>query len=146
MTSHKDSFEVQRLEVVNTGRRRRGRFLILDAVQPRLCGKCVGGPSVFPVPGQKLVEVPGRMVCDPGQHVGEPGLRIDVVHLGGDDQGVHDRGPVAAAIGAGEQPGLPPERDAAQGPLGGVVGQGVRVPGTVYLTLPLVELSNRYLR
>ncbi len=35
---------------------------------------------------------------------------------------VHERGSVTAAIGAGEEPGLESERDAAQGPLGGIVG------------------------
>jgi hypothetical protein len=43
---------------------------------------------------------------DARQDVGEPGLRIDVVHLGRDDQAVHHRGPFAAAIRAAEQPGF----------------------------------------
>jgi hypothetical protein len=40
------------------------------------------------------------------QHVGEPGLRIDVAHLGRDDQAVHHRRAFAAAIRAAEQPTL----------------------------------------
>jgi hypothetical protein len=48
---------------------------------------------------------------------------IDVVELGRGDERVHGRGPLAAAIGPGEQPRLAPEGDAAQRPLGGVVGQ-----------------------
>ena len=36
---------------------------------------------------------------------------------------VHEGGPLAAAIGAGEEPGLAAEGDAAQGALGGVVGE-----------------------
>src|SRR5260370_38255448 len=48
---------------------------------------------------------------------------IDVVELGGDDQAVHDRGPLAAAIRAREQPRLAAESNAAQGALGGVVRQ-----------------------
>ena len=63
------------------------------------------------------------MIGDAGEHVGEPGLRIDVVELGRVDQRVHDRGALAAAIGAGEQPGLAAEGNAAQRSLGGVVGQ-----------------------
>ena len=63
------------------------------------------------------------MVGDASEHVGEPGLRIDVVHFRRDDQGVHERGSVTATVGAGEQPGLPAERDTTQGPLGGIVGQ-----------------------
>ena len=63
------------------------------------------------------------MVGDASEHVGEPGLRIDVVDFRRDDQGVHERGFVTATVGAGEQPGLPAERDTTQGPLGGIVGQ-----------------------
>ena len=44
------------------------------------------------------------MAVDPCEHVGEPGLGIDVVHLAGDDQAVHLRRPVAAPVGAAEQP------------------------------------------
>ena len=44
------------------------------------------------------------MIGDAGEHVGEPGLRGDVIELGGGDQGVHRRGALAAAVGAGEQP------------------------------------------
>jgi hypothetical protein len=40
------------------------------------------------------------MLGDAGQNIGEPGLWINIVHLGRDDQAVHDRGPLAAAIGA----------------------------------------------
>ena len=51
-----------------------------------------------------LVEALRRLIGDAGEHVGEPGLRVDVVHLGGDDQRVHGGGPVAAAVGAGIYP------------------------------------------
>src|SRR6267154_1295584 len=37
-------------------------------------------------------------VVDEHKHVGEPGLRIDVVELGGHDQGRHDRGTLGTAI------------------------------------------------
>ena len=63
------------------------------------------------------------MFGDAGENVGEPGLRIDVVHLRGDDQRVHERGSVTAAIEACERPGLPAERDTTQGALGGIFGQ-----------------------
>jgi hypothetical protein len=39
------------------------------------------------------------MFGDAGQDVGEPGLRIDIVHLGGDDQAVHNGGALAASNG-----------------------------------------------
>jgi hypothetical protein len=45
-----------------------------------------------------------RVLGDASQHIGEPGLRIDVIHFGLDDQTVHGSGALAAAIGAGEQP------------------------------------------
>jgi hypothetical protein len=44
-----------------------------------------------------------------GEDVGEPGLGVDIVELGGDDQGVYEGGSVAAAVRAGEEPGLSAE-------------------------------------
>jgi hypothetical protein len=49
------------------------------------------------------------MIGDACQHVGEPGLRIDVVELGCLNQREHDRGAFAAAIRSGEQPCLATE-------------------------------------
>jgi len=63
------------------------------------------------------------VIVDAGEHVGEPGLRIDVVEPRSLDQRVHHGGALAAAIGAGEQPGLASERDAAQRTLGRIVGE-----------------------
>jgi hypothetical protein len=63
------------------------------------------------------------VIVDPAQDVGEPSLRIEVVEFRRADQGVHRRGALATAIGAGEQPSLAPEGDTAQCPLGGIVGQ-----------------------
>jgi hypothetical protein len=51
---------------------------------------------------------------DIGKDVGQPGLRIDVVHLGADDQAVHHRGALSAPVGFGEQPGLTAKGYAAQ--------------------------------
>ena len=48
----------------------------------------------------------GRVLGDTGQDVGQPGLRIHIVHFGRDDDAVHGGGALAAAIGAGEQPRL----------------------------------------
>ena len=41
---------------------------------------------------------------DARQNVGEPRLRIDAVHLGGDDEAVHGRGTLTSAVGTAEQP------------------------------------------
>ena len=46
----------------------------------------------------------GRVRGDAGQDVGQPGLGIDIVHFGGDDQAVHGGGPLPAPIRAGEEP------------------------------------------
>jgi len=43
-----------------------------------------------------------RVRSDTGQDVGQPGLRIDVVHFGRDDDAVHGGGALSAAIGARE--------------------------------------------
>ena len=63
------------------------------------------------------------MIVDPTEQVGEPGLRIEAVELGGLDQREHRSGAFAAAVGAGEQPSLAADRDAAQCAFGGVAGQ-----------------------
>ena len=77
---------------------------------------------------------------NPGQHVGEPGLRVDAVELGGLDQGVDRRRPLAAAVRAGEGPVAPADGHAAQRPLGRVVAQTdppvAQEPGE---RLPVVE-------
>ena len=65
------------------------------------------------MPGEKLVEPRGGMICDAGEHVGEPRLRVDVVELGRGDQGLHRGGALATAIGAGEQPRPAPEGNSA---------------------------------
>ena len=60
--------------------------------------------GVVPIPGQQCGQVGDLVIGDPGQHVGEPGLGIDVIELGRLNQRQHDRGALAAAIGAREQP------------------------------------------
>ena len=62
------------------------------------------------------------MVGQPGEDVGEPGLRVDVVELGGFDEGVDGGGALATVVGTGEGPVATADGDTAQGPLGGVVG------------------------
>src|SRR3979409_846481 len=62
-----------------------------------------------PVPGQEFVEPVDRVLGDTGQDVGQPGLRIDVVHFGRDDDAVHGSSALSAAIGPRKQPGLAAE-------------------------------------
>jgi len=35
------------------------------------------------VPGQQILDPPGRMVWQTGEHIGEPCPRVDIVQLGG---------------------------------------------------------------
>jgi hypothetical protein len=56
-------------------------------------------------PGQQLVDPGDLVVGDPAQHLGEPGLRIDPVQLGGLEQRVDDGGRLAATLGADEENG-----------------------------------------
>jgi len=57
-----------------------------------------------PVPGEVFVEPALRRLGDAAEHIGEPGLRIDIVELGGADQRVNRRRAHAAAVGTAEQP------------------------------------------
>ena len=81
------------------------------------------GSVTAPVPRQQLVEPVRWVIGDAGQHIGEPGLRVDIVHLRCGNEAVHDGGAFAATIGAAEEPGFPAESDTAQGALGGIVRQ-----------------------
>ena len=57
------------------------------------------GPLVhLPIPGKQIGDFVGGVIWKPGQHVSEPGLRIDVVHLAGFDQGIDGGGTMAASI------------------------------------------------
>jgi hypothetical protein len=77
----------------------------------------------FPFPRQEFVDAIDRMIGDAGENVGEPGLRVDAVELGGLDERIHHSGTVRPALRPGEQPRFPAEREAAQRPLGRVVRQ-----------------------
>src|SRR6478609_5686752 len=69
----------------------------------RSCRQSTSSVDRLPIPGQQLIEPVDGVIVDAGQHVGEPGLRIDVVELRRHDQRGHDSGAVGAAFGAGEQ-------------------------------------------
>ena len=57
-----------------------------------------------PVPRQEFVNALGGMIQQASQHVSEPSLWIDVVELGGGDEGVDHRRTSAALIEASEGP------------------------------------------
>jgi hypothetical protein len=62
------------------------------------------------------------MIGQAGEHIGEPGLRVDVIELGGLDQRIDGGGAPAAFVGSGEGPVLAPDGDGPQYAFGGVVG------------------------
>jgi hypothetical protein len=76
-----------------------------------------------PVPLQEFVEPMHRMISEAGENFGEPGLRIDVVELGGPDERDHQRRLFGAALRSSELPRLSADRQAAQRALGGVVSE-----------------------
>jgi len=47
-----------------------------------------------------------RRVGDVGEHVGEPGMRIDIIELRGADQRLHDGSALGATVRTGEEPCL----------------------------------------
>jgi len=49
-------------------------------------------------PGHQLIEPGDLVVSDAGEHISQPGLRIDAVQLGGFDQGVCDGSGFAAGL------------------------------------------------
>lgn len=60
-----------------------------------------------PVPWQKLSQPLDSMIVDARQHVGEPSLWIDVIELGGGDEGVDgSRAPAALVRGDAIMPGV----------------------------------------
>src|SRR6266853_490363 len=87
----------------------------------------------LPIPGQELVNPLGRMILQSRQDVGEPSLWIDVVELGGLDQRIDGSGTATAFVGSGERPVVAADRNAAQRPLGGIIGHAeatiVQEPG-----------------
>lgn len=68
---------------------------------------------------QKLIEPANRVIGDAGEDIGEPSLRVDVVEPCRLDQRVGDRGALATAIRAAEEPRFTPERYTTQRPFRG---------------------------
>ena len=75
-----------------------------------------------PIPGQKLVDTVGRMIGQPSEDVGKPGVQIDVVELRGRDECVDTSRPAGTFVGAGEGPVAAADRDGTQLAFGGIVG------------------------
>ena len=74
-----------------------------------------------PLPGKEFVEPAVWRPGDAVEHIGEPGLGIDIVELGRADESVHGGRAHAAAVGAGEQPGASAQGDTTKAALSGIV-------------------------
>jgi len=74
-----------------------------------------------PFPREQLFDAINRMVGDAGDDVGEPSLRIDVVHFCGFNERVHDGGAPAARVGTCEEIVLAAESERTNGAFGGIV-------------------------
>src|SRR5258708_30063889 len=60
----------------------------------------IRGPNPTPIDTrQQFIQSMGRMSCDTGEDVAEPGLRIDAIHFGRYDETLHARGALSASIG-----------------------------------------------
>src|SRR4029077_6601194 len=59
-----------------------------------------------PIPGEERGQIVDFVIVDAREHVGEPGLRIDVIELRRHDQRRHDGSAGGAAIRASEEPGI----------------------------------------
>ena len=70
----------------------------------------------LPVSGEEFVDPVDRMAMGQSlQHVGNPGLGIDVIELGGGDKGADRCPPLGTALESGEEVVLAPERYRADG-------------------------------
>jgi hypothetical protein len=63
------------------------------------------------------------MFRDPFEDVGEPGLRIDVVHLCADDEAIHFCSPLSPPIRTRKKPRLATQGYATKGALRRIIGQ-----------------------
>ena len=73
------------------------------------------------MPGEEFVDAVDGMRGDAGEHVAQPGERVDAVQLAGLDQTIDGGGTLSAGIRTGEEPIFPAEGDAADGVFGAVV-------------------------
>jgi len=86
------------------------------------------------IPRQQFVEPIDGVIRDALEHVVQVGEGLDVVELGGADEGVERRGALSAGIGSGEEIILSAQGDTAQRTFGVVV---------VDLDAPVVEIAGQ---
>jgi len=74
-----------------------------------------------PIPRRQLADAVDLVIGNAGEDVAQIGFGVEVVELGGFDEGVDGGGALTAGIGSCEEIVLAAESDAADGALGGVV-------------------------
>src|SRR3954468_24441859 len=119
------SIEVLRLSASRCGRR--WPVVVCSSDRDAWCGwqrwlcrsTCHGGPRSLPIPDQQFVKpVDRRAPRDhPLEHIGQIGLRVEVVQLRRVDQTCQDRPGPGPALTAGEECILPTKCNRAHGPL-----------------------------
>ena len=92
---------------------------MVAALMPPLYSLRLGSP----VPRQEIVEPVDIVIVDTCEYIRKPGLRINIIEFGRVNERQHHCRALTAAIGAGEQPGLPAKRNSAQLAFGGIVAQ-----------------------
>ena len=60
-----------------------------------------------PIPWNQFGDTAVGVIGQAGEHIGEPGARIDVIELAGFDERIDGGGALTAAVGAGEGPIVP---------------------------------------
>src|ERR1700704_2146347 len=91
------------------------------AITSRSGGYCqVNG---LPVPRQEIRYLICGIVRQPGQHVGEPSLWIDIIELACRNQGIDGGCAVPSRIGARKCPVAAADSHTAYGSFGGIVGE-----------------------
>ena len=73
------------------------------------------------IPRQKLVDLLHWMVCNAADDAAEIGFRVNAVHFGRFDEGVHCGGAFPATIVSREEPVFATNRHGPDGALGGIV-------------------------
>lgn len=73
---------------------------MMDLVDRCHSGRDGGGSRCrqHPIPWQQLIEATSEVDGDPGQDVCQPGLGVDTIHLGRDDEVIHGGGTLGTAV------------------------------------------------
>ena len=84
-----------------------------------------------PVPRQQFVDFVNGMLGNTSENIGKPGLRINIVHFGGDDEAVHESRSLSAVVGAAEEPRFSSESISPQRPFPCGIGASICGEGDI---------------